>query len=329
MKDNRFYLLPLSLICALSLNAQAATTTTAPAPTGTTAATAPAAPAAPGSTTAVKPAAPAAAKAKTATKPAAGTNKTKAPEKAPEPAKLSFNLSFDASYTLQAEKPANDPRAQSMSYELTPGMGYGDYSAFAYFSYTQDLIDSTAPSWSDPLFGAGRKAWSLGEYFTLGPSGTIILPMTDATKNEVGLLYNIGGALKLGLKTKAIGLDNWSIAYSVAYNRNFTKFDTNARTNSPNTMSRIRQRFDVNYNITDSLSFFNRFQFDSNTSVYGVVRNSFLFVNSFSYQINDVVGVSLSHANGGSLLKPETYQNNLKLYDSESSEYSVGLSLGI
>lgn len=257
------------------------------------------------------------------------TSTTAAPAKE-EPPSVKFNLKYGLGYTLQAQTQADGSRSQSLGHEFTPGMSYGDFSSFGYIAYNQDLIDSgTTGSWSDPVFGVSKKAWILGDYFKLGPSVSIMLPMNESTKNEVNLLYNIGGALKLSLITKALGLDALSIAYQLGMNRNFTSYDTNAKTGLPNQAYRIRNRFDIGYDITDKISFFNRLDFDSNYSVNGVLTNKFNHFQSFGYAFNDVLSASITHSNNGAFLKSQTYENNLKFYDSETSEYSIGLEVAL
>jgi len=45
------------------------------------------------------------------------------------------------------------------------------------------------------------------------------------------------------------------------------------------------------------------------------------------YDITDNLNISISHTNGGSYLKANTYENNLKLYDEENSTYALGIEL--
>ncbi|AGH96023.1 hypothetical protein [Pseudobdellovibrio exovorus] len=342
MKKNLWISVPLlSLIC---VGAHAAGTPTVRMVRPAQAA----APTAPQSTVAApqaQAAAPSAPAAKTATaaptssasvaKPAAAAQKaatstTKAPAaKAEEKPSVSFGLMFDTNYTLQAKQQDDGSRSQEQDFTLMPSMKYSDYSANVSFTYVQDLADSkNSAGFIDPAFGFSRKAWKLNDYFNLGPSMSLILPMTDNSKNNVGLMYNIGAALSLSVNTKTLGWDNWRLSTSVSYNRNFTDYDTRLDGN-PNTAYRIRQRYNIGYNFTDQLSLSTRFQFDSNYSVSGIVRNSFLHFQSLGYDINDVVGVNFTHTNSNSMYKAQTYESNLKFFDDTSSTYSVGLTLSI
>lgn len=316
MKKNLWISLSLSAVCMAGLSARAqtssATTTTTMKP-ATTAAT----------TTAAKPAV------KPATAAATSTAKLAAPAKAEEAPKLSYNMTLEASFTTNAEADRNGVREQAFEYMFNPSVGYGNYTMILFEFYDQDFNDSQSASFSDPNFILSRKAIELGKYFKLGPSASLILPMSDSSKNDVGLIYNLGGALKLSLNTKALGADNWSLAYSTAYNRNFTSYDTNGKTGQPNSMQRLRQRVEVGYKFTDKFSIFNRFQYDSNYSVNGIVSNSFVMFESLGYDINDNWSVSFTHTNSGKVLKPVTYENNLKFYDPASSEYSVAVDLNL
>lgn len=288
---NLWISLPVTMLC-LSANAQTTTTTTV-------ATTAPAA-----------------------------TSTTAAPKKE-EAAAAKFGFVYDLGYSLQSQTQKDGSRSQGLSQTFKPTMKYGEYSTFASIDHDQDLLDSAGGGnvWADPVFGISKKAWTLGEYFKLGPSMSLLLPLKDATRNEVGLIYNVGGALSLSLNTKALGMDAVSLGWQISANKNFTNYDTNAKTGSPNTSHRMRNRLTFGYDFNDTYSFFNMFDFNSTYSVNGVVTNSFFTLQSFGYAVNDNISLSLSHANGGPFLKSGTYQNNLKLYDEENSSYSFGLEV--
>lgn len=303
MKLNFWISLPLSLLCAI---ANANTTTTASTTTTTVASTAPAT---------------------TATAAPAATSTATAPKKE-EPPSVKFGVSYEAGYSMQAQTQPDGTRGTSLSHGLTPSMGYGDYRSTLSISYEQDLNDSASNGFADPVIGLSKKAWTLNKYLKLGPSGTLVLPMTDASKNKVGLMYNIGGALSLSLITKELGMDKWSMSYQMALNKNFTNYDTKAD-GSPQNSHKLRNRVSVGYTITDSLSFFNMFDFNSSYSVNGVVTNSFFSLQSFGYGINDNVSVSMSHSNGGAYLKSGTYENNLKFFDSENSYYGLSVEVSL
>lgn len=306
MKLNFWISLPLSLFCLL---ANANTTTTASTTTTTVATTAPSATPA------------------TSTAAAAATSTTAAPKKEETPS-VKFGISYEAGYSMQAQTQPDGTRSQSLSHSFSPSMSYGEYRSSVSIGYEQDLNDSASNGFADPTFALSKKPWTLGEYFKLGPSGTLTLPMTAKSKNDVGLMYNIGGALSLSLNTKALGMDALSASYQLAVSKNFTNYDTNASGN-PQNSHRLRNRLSIGYSITDAFSFFNMFDFNSSYSVNGVVTNSFFSLQSFGYSINDNVSMSLAHSNGGAYLKTGTYENNLKFFNAESSSYSVGLAVSL
>lgn len=299
MKLNLWITLPLSMICVLANAQGTASTTTTTATTATTTAAAPA-----------------------ATSTAAAPKKEEAPS-------VKYGLYMETNYTLQAVTQKDGSRSQGQDFSISPSMSYNDYNGSVFITYAQDLVDSkSSPGFFDPSFSLSRKGWKLNDLLTLSPSGSLILPMSDNSKNNVGLMYNVGGALSLSLNSKYLGLDSWKFSMSLGYNRNFTNFDTNA-SGTPNTAHRVRQRYNVGYSFTDALSLSTRFQFDSNYSTQNIVRNSFMHYQSLGYALNDNVEVSFTHTNSGSLLKPETYESNLKFFDDASSEYSVGVSLSL
>lgn len=302
MLKNLLFSIPVSLFCVLA-NAQTVTTASS-TPTNTLA----------------KPA--------TAAAPAAATSATEV--KKEEAPKASFSLDLGMAYETQIKKQADGSRSEELTYVIMPGMSYNGYNISMFNLYIQDLKDSgSTGSFIDPNYLFSRKAWTLNDYFKLSPSGVIVLPMTEGSKNN-GLLYIVGGALSLSLQTKTLGMDAWSMSYYLGYNRNMTQFSTNAK-GDPYTAYRIRQRINVGYKFTDSLSLATRFEFDSNYSAVeaGVVKNAFYTYQTLSYSVNDNVSVSFGHNNGGSVLTGANYENNLKLINDASSTYSLGVDLSL
>jgi hypothetical protein len=307
MRLNLWISLPLSMICVLA-NAQGTASTTTTANTTATAKVTP-----------------------LTTAPAAATSTAKVEAKKETPS-VAYSLAYEVAYSLQSEKQPDGSRSQSMGHTFTPGISYGDYSGSLIFEYNQDLLDSANKNvnfWSDPILTAKRKSISLGEYLKLGPSATLVLPFTNKSKNEIGMVYNIGAAASLSLNTKVIGLSDWSLSYQLSANKIFTDFDTNAKTGNPNPSHRLRNRLSFGYSFTESLSFFNLFDFNSNYNVNGTVTNSFFTLQSLGYSITENISASLSHTNGGNYLKSGSYENNLKAYDSENSAYNVGLEVSL
>lgn len=302
MLKNFWKSLPITLIC---VSAYAATTPPAASTVK--------APAAPGTSTMAAPAAPAA-------------NPT------------TFGLSIDASYETQAyaqkDADGNVTRSETMAYGFTPSMKFGDgYKLSSYWEYDQNLnTDSNAsPDWIDPSVTLSRKAWELGKYIKLGPSGTVTLPMSNGSKNTTNLKYAAAGKLNASLNTANLGMDAFSLSYGVQYTRFFTEFSTNTK-GDPVTQSRLRQDIHVGYQIIDPLSFDFFFRHDSKFSSEGVTRGFFIMQQTLEYAINDSLSVNVNHTNAADVLKKdeqENYQNAIKFDDVENSTYSVGVSLSI
>ena len=295
MLKNLWKTLPISLVCAL---AQANTITVAtPAANNTLA-------------------------------PAASTSTTAAP-KAEEAPKWSFRMGIGPSYTMGAQAKPDGSRSESLSTSFTPSVGYGNWTLMLFELYSQDLKNASGGgNFIDPMLFLSRKSIPLGDYLSIGLGANLTIPMTDSTKNNVNLLYGIGGSAQLNLNTKTLGMDAWKISYYLAGNRNFTQFSTTSA-GEPITMGRIRQRINVGYGFTENFSLSTRFEFDSNYSAEGVVRNKFMHYETLGYQITDSIGISAGHTNANTLLDGTTYQSNLKFFDENTSEYSVGLDISL
>lgn len=314
--------LSLSMTC-LSAAAIAATGSTAatstPTVPATTATIAPAT-AAPATATAIK---------KPASKASSAATSTVAAPKKEEAPTVKFGLGYDLGYSMQAKAQPDGSRSQSLSHEFVPSMSYGEYNAFAYMGYNQDLVATNENGWSDLILGAGKKAWTLSEYLKLGPSITLVQPLTNRSRNEIGLLYAFSAALKLTLNTKTLGMDAFKLSYQGQISRANLQYDTNAKTGAPNRLHGYRSRINIGYDITDALSFSTQFDFNSNYSVNGIVSNTFSHSQTLGYTLNDHASLSFTHSNEGPYLKTGTYENNLKFFNDEDSSYSIGLGLSI
>jgi len=252
------------------------------------------------------------------------------------PPSIKYKLDLGTWYTVQAEVQKDQPkpedngtRKESLNYSFNPGLSYGDYKASVLEIYSQDLKDtSKTGSWIDPSFSFSRASFELNKYFKLGPAISLTLPLTDKSRNDVELLYSLGGSLSFFLQTKALGLDAWDMAYYVAYARHFTKYATSNSGDVLN-IQRIRQRINVGYNFTEKWALKTRFEFDSNYSAEGIVRNKFLHYQTINYKVNDTVSLSVGHTNSGDLLNGTNYESNLKFYDDAKSEYSAELDVSL
>lgn len=254
-------------------------------------------------------------------------------ETKPEVKAVQFGFSLSSGYNRQAEKQADGSLPEYYMHELTPSLKIGEYTAMGVFYYYDDIKNPSANEWQDSVLAATKKAWNLGNYFTLAPGISLGLPLAKATR-EIGLKNTLGTSLTLGLNTKNMGAAAWTLNYSLGYTKMTNEFETNPK-GEPITSYRVRQRINIGYSFTDALSFQTRFQFDSATSYSNVIRNSFLHFQVLEYSFNDHVSANIGHANGaGAFIVRESetdyyLENNIKFYDPKSSEYSIGLTLSI
>lgn len=312
MKNALWISLPLSLLC-LFAQANTITVATSAPPAATTPGAAPTAPPGASDTSAIN--------TSVAAKP------TDKKEEAPS---IKYSLTLGAEYGMQAQEQDEGARDQSVTYTFKPGISYGEYTMKLEEYFEQNLVDSqstNSESWTDPVLSMSKKAWVLNDYVKVGPSGSLLLPVKDSTRNN-GTLYSANAALSFSLNTKTLGMDAWSFGYQILAGKTFTKFDTNAK-GDPSPDHKFRNRLTFGYQFTDKFSYFNLFDFTSSYSVNGVVTNGFSSLQSFGYDITDNISVSLSHSNSGPYLKKDTYENNLKLYDEAGSSYSLGLDVSI
>ena len=139
-------------------------------------------------------------------------------------------------------------------------MSYGDYTLKTDNYYEQDLIDTSANQngqWYDPVFIVSKKSVEVGKYFKIGPSGALVLPLKESSRNDTGMLYTVSAAANVSVNTKNLNMDAWSFGYQLNAYRYFTQFDTKAGTGDPNMHHRFRNRFTFGYKFTDKFSFSN------------------------------------------------------------------------
>ncbi len=263
------------------------------------------------------------------------TNNLKAQivEKKKEPL-VSFSFALNSSYNIQAEKQSDGTRAEYLQHEINPLVKISDYTLQGFFYYYDDLKAPATNEWQDSFIALNKAPWNLGDYFTLAPGLALTLPLSKASREVVSSKYSVGASLALGLNTKNMGLDAFSVTYSLGYTKMYSDYETNIK-NEPSTNYRIRQRLTLGYQITDALSFKTRFQYDSSYSYANVVRDAFLHFQVFEYQFTEHISANIGHANAGnSYLVKESendyyLQNNVKFFDPETSEYSIGIGLSI
>jgi hypothetical protein len=241
---------------------------------------------------------------------------------------IKLSLSLSPSYGLQSEKQIDGTQAQYLFYEADPEVKIGDYSLIGNFFFYQNLANASDNEWADSIIYFTQKPWALGPYFQLNPTITYGFPFSKKSREDARITSTLGSGLVLKLNTKDTNYSSLGLSYGLAYTKMFTSSEINSKS-EPNVNYRLRQRLTLKYSLTEKFSILTRFQFDSSIALDDFVTNSFLHFQEIDYQIVDYLGVFIGHTNSNGLYNPETYQNNLKLYDNKSSEYYLGFTLTI
>ncbi len=241
---------------------------------------------------------------------------------------LKFSLDFSPTYNLQSEKQADGSQARYLYYQAFSKVQIPDYTFSGYFYFYQNIDDTSDNEWDDSSLSLNRKAWDLGDYFLLTPYVNYGLPLSKKSRENSFLKSTLGTSLAVSLNGKNLEHPELNVTYSLNATKMFTSSTENSK-GEPNIDWRLRQRLSASYEFYNSFSFSTRFQFDSAYDTESSVTNAFLHFEQLEYYFNDYLMAFAGHTNSNGLFNPETYQNNLKLYDNNSSEYYMGLTLNL
>ena len=240
----------------------------------------------------------------------------------------SLGVDLSPTYSIQAEKHKDGSQTQFIYYELNPWLQVGDYKFTGLFYYNQNLKEPSDQDWDDSVVFVNRKAWEPTKLLMLTPYLNFGLPLSKTSREKALITGTVGPSFALGLNSKEIGLPQLTLIGSTGYTKMFTRSNLNSA-GEANVNYRLRQKLTAAWALTDSLAFKVRFQFDSVYDYDNYVTNAFLHFEQFEYKVNDHLGLNLGHTNSNGLFNPETYENNLKFYDKESSEIYAGFTVSI
>ncbi|MFZ3228870.1 MAG: hypothetical protein WA160_01600 [Pseudobdellovibrio sp.] len=238
-----------------------------------------------------------------------------------------FSFYSELSYTVQSEKLADGSRPESSGFYIMPKLNIGDYSVKGEFSYAYDLKNpSVGNDWDDGRVTFSRKSWELGDLIKLAPTLYFDLPLSKESRENRGIQLITNPGFLLSLNNKTTGWDNLTLTYAINYG-----FFTNQYTTKANgdvaTKNRLTQVLTGRYKYK-KFTFAEIFSFYSSYSYEDVVRNSFKHIDVINYSLTDTIELGIAHCNGPApLLKANTYENNLRFYSQETSQY--GISIGI
>lgn len=245
-----------------------------------------------------------------------------------EPAKKNYKFAAEVFflYERQAEKLNDGTQPQGLGLEVDPRVTMYDISLYGKFYYIYSLDHPGQQNdWDDPTIGLHYRGWHIISAVRFAPKIYVNLPWSKESREnrEFRSINNVGFDLKLN--SKYLNIEKFFFSYSAAYGFFDNKFST--RTNGePATKSKILQIVKTGYNF-NPITFTFSFEFTSNYSYDDVVRNSFLMYEMLSYQFTEKIGASFYHYNKAALLRPGTYENNLNVYDKDTS--TLGLSLDL
>lgn len=244
-----------------------------------------------------------------------------------EKSPFKFTTAVSMSYEQGAQQNADGVTPRGLGFVVIPQFKFWDFSLRADLFYGYDLnAPSTASDWADMPVSLLYKGWQVS-VFKFSPFTSVELPLSKRSREarEIELVNNFG--ILTALDTKALGIEKFSLSYSVAYGYFTNKYTTYVN-GEPATEYKIVQKLKTGYNF-NPISVNAKFEFTSSYSYEDVVRSGYLILESISYQVNDTLSYAFYHYNRAPLLQATTYQNNLKAYDKSSSTFGLSMDLSL
>lgn len=243
-------------------------------------------------------------------------------ENSPFKFKTQLSLSYEQGVAKNSEGETN----RGLGFSVSPKFVFWDFSIRADLLYIYDLNQPRPNStWTDGVLTFSyNNALQLG-VVKFSPYTSLEIPMSRNSREfrEIRQVNNLG--VVASLDSKALGLEKLSLSYSAAYGYFTNKYTTRVNGDPANEykiVQSIKAGYDFNpISISTKIQFANLYSYDN------VARSSFLIVENVSYQHSEQLGFSLYHYNQAPFLKDSTYENNLQIYDKETS--TVGFSTDI
>lgn len=240
---------------------------------------------------------------------------------------IKFSADVSLAYETKTSPDSNGITTNGSVIDMYPQVQIYDFSLKGYFEYSYNFNQPGINSgWSDGLISLLYDGWEAG-VVKFSPYTSVELPLsTESLENrQIKYVNNLG--VLTALDTKALDIPEWSLSYSIAYGHYTNEYTTRVN-GDPATDYKIVQTLKTGYN-WDPVSVHFKFQLTSAYSYDDVVTTKFLHVESISYAITPAFGFSLYHYNAAPLLNSTTYQNNLKVFDPDSSTLGVSLDFSI
>lgn len=208
-----------------------------------------------------------------------------------------------------------------------PSLGYDSYTMTARLAASRIMKETEEWKWAEDFqVGASRKGWELGRKFTLAPTATLILPLTDYSRKYSLLDYGVSGrlTLKWDLNRNIRGL-------TLATANRVTRFEYAtpvAFDGQSNEAWRVNTRLIADWEFVRTLSLGVLF---GRTWAWSVKNNSFdrfEMEQTLSWQPIEAASLTIGHSRGGDVLRSDG-NSNLALYDNRDSTFYLELGLAI
>jgi hypothetical protein len=262
------------------------------------------------------------------------------------PLLLCTSTAWGQDNTSQALLPAQ--KSWSMSLATTTNTGLNEFSDREK-TFDNDLELSLGtkitPKYSLSFLLAGNKAFngerefslydsSVSQSYKFGTFGDIslsgshkLIVPTSEQSNDIQLL-RMGTSLAPKMSYSPKQITGLTISYTPSAQLNLHQYKV-ALDGSSNNQWLLSQALSIQYSFTDQLAleFYGR---QRRAYTYeGNQKDSYLFVQSLYYTLNDQWELSLGHSQGGNVLGPNGVDTDVSLFDKRSSTLSFGLTLSL
>lgn len=227
------------------------------------------------------------------------------------------------SFTNMYEVNTADHRAGSA---LDASLAYlfnANYSLAGMVGVTQFFTDDTLTSVKNSSLTLSKARAPLGGTFEISNYLIGVLPTNEDDREHNSYL----GSMLFGTNLILPAKDNrrYEIGYTLELERNFHQY-THTALAEPNTEYGMRHIVDLT-KTWDKLSFNISFNYANLRTYSGAIHHEYGITEQFKYNLSNTTVATLGIGHGGNALTYDGRDHNIKLYDGDSANVFLGVSI--
>lgn len=244
-------------------------------------------------------------------------------KKTPKPWKLGLGSTFESNLEETSSTDYSLTNTSYGSLKLTLDNGVSVSTSIA---IDKDLQNDRETTLRDSALSFSKSLHKFNEQLSLAGNLSFAIPLSESSQNITNLYTSIRVRPSLSYDASKSMIDGLSFTYLPSLRTYFHQYETKS-TGGSNTRYALSNRLVVSYSLTDSLGI----SFDNTylrTWTYqGQSKDIYSLDQSIGYSINDNLAATIGHAIGGSVLAVNGQEQNIDLFNSQTSTIYFDLSL--